>query len=456
MKPKAYKFQRRAIHKINRFEGRALIAHDPGLGKTITSLLWAVEHPLVKPIIVVCPASIKYQWEREAKSKFGMRSVVIEGMKANPRILGHCNLYIINYEILKVWWPLILTLKPKLLILDEGHYCSNSRAKRSKIAKKLSIEIQHLLILTGTPISNRPIEIWQLVNMINPSKFPSRFSFGMRWCNGKKDRFGWDFSGSSHLDELRSILKRTCMSRVLKHSVLKDLPKKTSTVIPVKLSDEKEYLEAKDNYSTWLGSRFHKGRIIPASRAIAITKMGHLLRLTAKLKLKPIMEWIDNFLEESESKLVCFAVNRFVIKELKERYGDLGVVVNGEVIGRDRQRAIDSFVHRKKTRLFLGNIQAAGVGCDGLQRVSSTVAFLQLPWTPGALRQAIGRLERIGQKDPINVFYLLGKNTIEGRIGNLIQSKDGVLSAALDGGNNVDNLNFFDQMIKSIRKDKHN
>jgi SWI/SNF-related matrix-associated actin-dependent regulator 1 of chromatin subfamily A len=175
--------------------------------------------------------------------------------------------------------------------------------------------------------------------------------------------------------------------------------------------------------------------------------MGYLKRLAAELKTKAVTDWIDTFLEETEEKLVVFAIHKSIINVLKERYPN-SVVVTGSVTGKKRQRAVDKFQRHKGTRLFIGNLQAAGVGLT--LTASSTVVFAELGWTPGEHTQGEDRVHRIGQKYPSTCYYLIGVDTIEEKLSRIIQEKQTILSSTLDGGCIEEQLDIFDQLQQEI------
>ena len=152
--------------------------------------------------------------------------------------------------------------------------------------------------------------------------------------------------------------------------------------------------------------------------------------MAVKGALEQSINWIEDFIE-IEGKLVVFATHRFVIDALMDRFKKAAVKIDGSVTMKNRQRAVDSFQNNPKIKLFVGNIQAAGVGIT--LTAASNVVFLELPWTPGALVQAIDRVHRMGQKDSVNVYYLFAVDTIMEKIANLIDKKQKILAEVLDG-----------------------
>jgi SWI/SNF-related matrix-associated actin-dependent regulator 1 of chromatin subfamily A len=260
--------------------------------------------------------------------------------------------------------------------------------------------------------------------------FPNEWVYYQRYCKAHHNGYGWDFSGADHTEELHKLLVDSIMLRRLKKDVLKDLPDKVRSFIPIELTNTKEYFEAESNFVAYI--RRIKGReaAIKASAAEALASIEGLKQLAVTGKLNGVINWIKNFLEV-DGKLVVFATHKFVIDKLMEEFKDIAVKVDGSVTGSERQSAVDQFQTQEHIRLFVGNIKAAGVGLT--LTAASNVAFIELPWTPGDLVQAEDRCHRIGQKYSVNIHYLLALRTIEERIVKILDSKRKVLDAVLDG-----------------------
>ena len=253
--------------------------------------------------------------------------------------------------------------------------------------------------------------------------------------------------GAKNLDKLHRELKERCMVRRTKAEVLKDLPSKSRQVITLAIDSPREYEDAARDLIGWLVKTSPR-LARKAMSAEKMVKMGYLKRLAAKLKMKSVFEWVDNFLEEDDGKLILFAVHKKVIQELYARYKKQAVYVDGSVVGRQRQTAFKQFQTDKRTRVFIGNVQAAGVGWNGT--VANTVAFVELGWVPGEHIQAEDRAHRIGTKKPVTVYYLVGKGTIEKSLCRILQQKQRVLDATLDGGRQKDSLAIYDQLEKVL------
>lgn len=447
-----YPFQLRGVRQLHRMGGRCLLADEQGLGKTLSSLLYAVRHPELRPIIVVCPASVKFVWEREAAFHFGIRAEVLQGTRGQEgNILIPATLVVINYDIIWPWMEYLRGLKPKLVILDECQAISSRYTKRTKGVHELCKGVPQVLALSGTPLTNRPAELFPTLNLLRPDLFPSFFPFGIRYCGGRRAPWGFEFKGATNLEELHKIMSKNLMVRRKKEDVLKELPGKTRGVIPLEVTNYKEYQHALNDFLGWL-LEHQPERVARAERAQRLVKIGYLLRLAGWLKLPNVIKWVDAFLKESDRKLVLFAVHKSVIQQLRKEYQGLSVVVDGSTSLKDRKLAVDQFQHQKQARIFIGNIKAAGKGLT--LTAASDVAFAELDWTPGAHLQAEDRIHRIGTVNPSFIHYLIAKDTIEAYLVELIQKKQGVLSVTLDGGGTNTDLDIFDRLIEKLTKDK--
>lgn len=446
--PKDYQLE--GALKIREWGGRALLADEMGLGKTLQALYYCFKKKKARPIVVVCPASLKYNWEREAAKHVGMLCEVVEGRKPPRRKpMALHPIIVINYEILHWWVPFLQELDVQVVIIDEAHYIKNRESQRYKAVKALCEGVPHVIGISGTPLTNNPSELWPVLSIIRPDKYSSFFKYAFKFCKPKKLPWGWVYTGARNLDVLHDRLLRQCMIRRLKKDVLKDLPPKVRQLVPVGLSSRREYNEATDDFIGWLRKQdTEKAR--KAKKSKALVQVGYLLRLIARLKLNFVYEWIDNYLESSDEKLVVFTGHRKMVELLHERYGKKCVVVDGAVKGLARQKAVDRFQKDAQVRVFVGNFKAAGVGLT--LTAATACAFADLPWTPGDLVQCEDRIHRIGQKSTAFIYYLVARNTIEEKMCRMLQTKQTILEGVLDGAGNGDDLDIFDELLKSVTK----
>jgi len=505
MPTELYPYQKEGVRLIEKHDGRVLLADEQGLGKTIQVLRWIKSHPEIRPIVIVCPASVKYVWEDQAKEHCGLRVTVCSGQKP-PRSfkLHERDIFIVNYDILFAWAVPLRKLHPKLVVFDEVHKLKSRSAHRTRAARmlcapvrKVSLEdlslvgqmqrtlheddnvafddgddkiegyissiqestatiktqIPHLMGLSGTPLTNRPEELWSTLNLIWPQVFPAFTPFAWEFCDPEMTPYGWKYGGASNLVKLHRMLTRLGMIRRRKKDVLKDLPSKQRFVVPLEIDNRKEYDEALSDFINWL-SRKDAAKAEKASKAEKMTQMAYLKRLAAKGKLKVVRDWIDSFLEESEDKLVVGCWHHDMIDALHGAYPKSSVTFTGKTPANMRRQAIRQFRDNNKLRIIFGNIQAIGTGVDGLQSVSHTSAVVELPWDPGTLSQFDDRIHRIGQLKGVSIYYLVARDTIEERLCRIIQEKQDVLTRTLDGEEHVEQrkIDIFDQLEKELLK----
>lgn len=437
LKKDLFPFQERGISFISQRNGRAIVADEMGLGKTIQALAYLGAHPEKRPAVVVCPAHLKLNWLREIKEtlpdNMNKNVEVLYGLSTS-KIRPGADIIIVNYDILNAWMEALIKIKPCTLIIDEAHFCKNSKAQRTKATRKLARKCPHVIALTGTPIVNRPVEGFNIVQMVDKTIFPNHWNYLHRYCGAKHNGFGWDFSGASNQEELHEKLK-TVMIRRLKKDVLQDLPDKIYSSIPIEILNAREYKKAEDDFIRYLMEKKGIKAAQKASRAEHLVKIEGLKQLAIEGKIQLAIKWIEDSVENNENgKLIVFATHKKTVEAIVNKFGKIAVKVDGSVSAKEREKAVKRFQEDKKIKLFVGNIQAAGTGLT--LTAASSVAFLELPWSPGELVQAEDRCHRIGQKNSVNVYYLIAAGTIEEKIAMLLDKKRRVLDAVLDGGVN--------------------
>ena len=450
-----YPFQEEGVRWLELHRGRGLIADDMGLGKTVQALVWLKSHPEALPAVVVCPASIKLNWAREAKRWIGAVPVILSGKKKKlieihneDEVQGSPRIIIINYDILEHWWTDIRSrFKPGSVIVDEAHYIKSSTTHRTKAVKQLCKGIKYVIALSGTPIMNRPAEIYEAIKLVCPGLFPKKWDFLKRYCGLRNNGFGWEYKGATHTDELHKKLTGTCMIRRKKEDVLPDLPAKTRTVLPLELDNAEEYKTAEQDFGSWLADRGEKEK--------AVTVLGQLealKQLAVEGKIKQAIKWIGDFLESGE-QLVVFCHHQKTVKRLSTAFGSQGVVVDGSTPERQRQAHIDAFQGEPGVRLFIGTLAAI----EGITlTAASNVAFLELWWSPGQHSQAEDRVHRIGQEaQSIGAYYLIAAGTVEEKIARLLDRKQKVVTGVLDG-EEVAEDNLLTELLKEYRAETRN
>jgi SWI/SNF-related matrix-associated actin-dependent regulator 1 of chromatin subfamily A len=441
---------------------RTYIADEQGLGKTVQALA-TVHAAGAYPALIVCPASLKLNWKREAERWLpGRRVEVLEGKSAGYE---GADIVVVNYDVLGKHAETLKALGIEAIVLDESQYAKNRKAKRTRLCKDLAQGVSVRLLLSGTPLLSRPEEIIsQLDIMGRLDDLGGFWHFARRYCDMDRGRFGLDLSGASNLTELNEKLRAKCYVRRLKSEVLKELPAKQRSTLPVSISNRREYRRAEADVARFVGeaaanderrvaeaverwrqerdgrepsqgemrairSEVRTSARANAERAEQLVRINALKQLAAQGKMDAVTEWVETFLESGE-KLVLFAHHREIVRALAERFG--APSITGDTPAEARQAAVDAFQNDPEVRLIVLNLQAGGVGLT--LTAASNVAFCELGWTPAAHDQAEDRCHRIGQTDSVTAYYLLAEQTIDEDIEELIERKRRVVSEATEGG----------------------
>lgn len=444
LRTKPRPFQRRGIRFLCETEGRALLADDMGLGKTLQALGWLALNPRARPAIVVCPANCKFNWRAEIKEHTYMKCEVLEGKK--PYLITR-DIAIINYEIIGQWKDQIARMAPRALILDECHYVKNRQTKRTKACRQLARRCRYVLPMSGTPIVNRPLEFFPVLNMIRPREFDSFWKYVMRYCKPKHRFGGWDFTGASHTDELHDRVSEFMIRRT-KEEVLPELPQKQRSKLIVDIDNRGEYNRAQEDFLNWYESLRGSEAREKAAKAETMVRVGQLKRLAALGKFHAAEQWVKDFLETTGEKLVIFCHHKSVFQLLYQAFHKIAAV--GGKAGIRRQHEIERFQKDRKCKIYLGSLKADGQGIT--LTAASTVLFLELGWTPGEHVQAEDRVYRIGQKaNHVDIYYMLARHTIDRYVWETIKGKKQVLGEIIDG--QPSSLSTpLDKIIRALRK----
>ena len=446
-----------------------------GLGKTIQAIGVINADPTIQKILVACPASLKRNWQRELQKWLTrpFKIAISEGKRCWPE---YFDITIINYDILQRHADKLRAQNWDMIILDEVHYLKNPDAKRTVAifghsAKKRNGQIieeavppmmaRRRLALSGTPIPNRTIEGFGLFHYLAPKEFPSKYAYENRYCAASSNGFGRDASGASNLIELQQKLRSTFMVRRLKKDVLTELPPKRRSVIEVEGSEADESV-VKNELKEWEARKeriaalqaaveLAKASDDPAehkrameglreAESVAFEEMARVRKETAIRKIPYVIEHIRDVLD-SEQKLVVFvhhheltdAILRAFNMDAKQFAGHgkpTAVHIDGRTEPAIRQTIVDHFQQEDSCRLFIGGIQAAGVGLT--LTAASHVVFGELDWVPGNMTQAEDRCHRIGQRDMVLVEHIVLAGSLDARMANVIVAKQEVLEQALD------------------------
>jgi superfamily II DNA or RNA helicase len=402
---------------------RTFLADEQGLGKTVEALA-AIETEDAYPAIVVCPASIKLGWEREAERWLPHRSIAVVNGRAPIPPSG--DITILNYEIVAAHRAALVRRGPRALVVDESHYCKNPHAKRTQAVRRLAEAVGPdglRLALTGTPVLNHPEEL-----------IPQLRILGRLEDFGSGARFAREFQTQYSEERLHWHLRRRCFVRRVKADVLPQLPAKRQVVVPIALTNEAEYRLAENDVIAWLRSQPLDlselgARISATLRAERLAQLTALQRLAARGKLAAALAWIEDFLASGEP-LVLFARHVEIQHAVLRRFpGALHLLGDDSLPG--REASIAAFQEPAGPSLIVCATRTAAQGIT-LTRASN-VCFLELEWTPAIHDQAEDRCHRIGQRDAVTAWYLLAANTIDETMATLMQRKREVVSAVTDG-----------------------
>ena len=422
-----FPFQEEGVRFALEREG-ALIADEMGLGKTCQAIGLINRDPTLHKVIIVCPASMRIPWRRELERWLKRPlSVGVVGVDTGfSQMLFSKDIVIINYDRLSRFAAELSARAFDLCILDECHFCKSPEANRTEAA--LGIKARKRLALSGTPILNRPIEIYPVLSWLQPQEWPAAdyFHFAQRYCAARHNGFGWDLSGASNLPELSHRLRSTVMIRRTKAQVLPQLPEKIRTVIELcPTADMKRAIRQEIDV-------FEARYLKVDHNAINWDDLARVRHQTALAKVPLVVQYVTEVLEGGVHKVVVFGHHRAVIAQLVEGLSSYRpVTVIGGMGAQERQDSIDAFQDESMVRVFLGNIQAAGTGIT-LAPASSRCIFAELSWTPAEMSQCEDRLHRIGTMDSVSVQHLVLAESLDAMMVKVLLKKQRVLDAVLE------------------------
>lgn len=406
---------------------RILLGDEQGLGKTVQVLSWLSIRPEICPVVIVCPSHLKINWLRETLKWAGEEAEILSGRTPYKTT---ADILIINYEIVSYWRKALRKMKPKAIAIDECQRIKNRKAKTTQAVKAVAGLCPYIIPISGTPIKNRPEEFYSILSLLAPEEFPSFDFFASLYCDPKRVGHWMDYSGSENTEELYDRLNKRLMIRRLKKDHLKELPEKE--IVTVSIEPPQEALKG---YRKIL-SEMITDKQKEANQREKTNWMEKLKQECLRAKLPEVKEWVMDFLESSSEKLILFTTHHETVDYLQEAFKDVCVVVDGRVKGTKRQQAIDDF-QEGSARLFIGNLQAASEGLTLTS--SSSVAFVELGWSPADHSQGEDRVHRFGQAaEQVTIYYLIVPNTIEDKIWKMLEEKQKVLNEILDGKSKED------------------
>lgn len=456
-----YPFQKEGVKTMLKSEMNILLADEMGLGKTPQAASYLRWKKGSFPALVVSPASLKENWRKEIKVWTGKDAYIIDGKKPehlSKEFLDKYPVFIINYDILaeedkkakeeemgarkrakemgyprrkkeiKVvgWCDELIKFNFNTIIADEVQYISGAETIRSRAMKQICFALPESkkIFISGTPYETKTAQFYTCLHILDHSEFNNEYKFKMRYCDPVKSYWGWKFEGLSNAKELHEIISKF-MIRRLKKDVLKDLPPKIRSVVPmkVKAADRAIYDQADKELELAILNKEKN----------ALSKLEALKQASFKAKVNSMICWIKEYLELNE-KLVVFIWHQEACEILESEFKGFCVSITGKTNVKHRQGIVDSFQNDSKIKLFIGQIKSAGVGLTLTK--SSAVAFLEFGNTAPGMEQAEDRCHRIGQEaDSVLAYYLIMENSIDEQIMEVLNRRNKDLKMVMNDEN---------------------
>ena len=448
-----------AINKLL-INDKYILADDMGLGKTTSSIIAAMEGNF-KKILVVCPASLKLNWKKEIMNYDRVENISIVD-SGDFRVNKWT---IVNYDILKNFHHLPqrgvrmsdLPVSPidfhkfDLVIADEAHYLKNSTSNRTKIFNDFASRIENRWLLTGTPITNKPIDFYNLLFLCDSPIAANWVHYVRRYCAGRQfNRKGtkqkyWMTSGASNLDELRDYATDVMLRRTKKDSI--DLPQKTIKPVYLPMEYSVSYNTYLKEYQDWVDST--EGQEEKPKISDHLTKLIKIRQLLSNDKIEHTIKLAEDLIE-NDKKVIIFSCFTQTINAIHEHFGKGSVIIDGSVSSKNRDLAVEKFQNDDKIKVFCGNIVAAGVGLTLTE--GSIVIFNDLDWVPANHAQAEDRAHRMGQDKPVHIIYPLFDETLDVLMFQSLQRKMKIITQVMGDSIEVDDTSVGREVIGSLMK----
>jgi len=445
-----YPFQYVGVQFAQLAGGRCLIGDDMGIGKTIQALAYIALNQDKLPALVVCPANVKYNWAKEVKAWLPNLSVnVIEGRSKGG--IEPADIHICNYDIMKGRLPQLLTHGFNIVVCDESHYLKNAKTQRTAATLEIAEESESVLCLSGTAITNRPIEFFTTLNLLRPNEFNSSYQFGQSYCDAHHNGWAWDYSGSSNSAELHERTRDFCIRR-LKSEVLTELPDKQRTLHTVKPSKQ-QLSHYNGVHQAWLDewAGYREAYSVPAG--FVLNMLTDLRHECGKMKAASAVDYIMEYRNITGKQIVVFAHHKDVLKAVYDGLQSLDNTpktagITGEVPAEERQRRVEAFQAGQVDVLLCSTVAAK----EGLTLTAAdTVLFVEREWVPAWEEQAEDRVYRIGQdSDSVQAVYLTVAGTIDEKFNAVIEAKRAVVKAVLDGGDADERMGIASALIEAM------
>ena len=437
--------QKEAIQKLVENK-KFILADDMGLGKTTSTIIAAIEANS-KKVLIICPATLKINWKREIENYSDKSVYIAEGKNFS----SDADYVIINYDIIKNFHDpkkktdsQILNSNFDLVIVDEAHYIKNGSAQRTKLINDLVKKVDRLWLLSGTPMTSRPMDYFNLLSLVDSPVAKNWMAYAIRYCSGYQFNTGgrkiWNVTGSSNLEELRDRTASTILRR-LKEDVL-DLPDKIITPVYLRLKSNL-YEEVMGEYYDW----YDKNPDDSKSLTVQFTRLTKIRQIIADEKISQTIELAENIIEQGK-KVIIFCNFTDSLNKISDHFGKSAVKVDGSMTKPSRQHSVDEFQDNEKIKVFVGNIKAAGVGIT--LTAAEAVIMNDLSFVPSDHAQAEDRAYRYGQKNNVLVYYPIFENTIEGIIYDILNNKKQVIATVM--GDNQNSGDVAEEILKRINE----
>ena len=437
--------QKEAVQKLVENK-KFILADDMGLGKTTSTIIAALEANS-KKVLIICPATLKINWKREIENYSNKSIYIAEGKNFST----DADFVIINYDIIKNFHDPkkkddseILKSNFDLVIVDEAHYIKNGQAQRTKLINDLVKTVDRLWLLTGTPMTSRPMDYFNLLSLVDSPVSKNWMAYAIRYCQGYQFNVGgrkiWNITGASNLEELRERTAGTILRR-LKENVL-DLPDKIITPVYLRLKS-KNYEEVMGEYYDW----YDKNPDESKSLTVQFSKLTKVRQIISDEKISQTIEIAENIIEQ-DKKVIIFCNFTDSLNKIIEHFGKSAVKLDGSMSKPERQRSVDEFQDNPKVKVFVGNIKAAGVG--NTLTSAEAVIMNDLSFLPSDHAQAEDRAYRYGQKNNVLVYYPIFENTIEGVIYDILNNKKQVIATVM--GDNQITTDAAEEILQKINQ----
>ena len=437
--------QKEAIQKLVENK-KFILADDMGLGKTTSTIIAALETG-AKKVLIICPATLKINWKREIENYTDKSVFISEGKNFSTE---H-DFVIINYDIIKNFHDSkkkdnseILKSNFDLVVIDEAHYIKNVTAQRTKLINDLVKNVDRIWLLTGTPMTSRPIDYFNLLSLVDSPTAKNWMAYAIRYCGGYQFNVGgrkiWNVTGASNLEELRDRTLGLTLRR-LKENVL-DLPDKIITPVYLKLKS-KNYEEVMGEYYDWYDKNPEESK----SLTVQFTKLTKVRQIIADEKISQTIELAENIIEQGK-KVIIFCNFTDSLNKITEHFGKTSVKLDGSMSKPSRQHSVDEFQDNEKIKVFVSNLKAGGVGIT--LTAAEAVIFNDISFVPSDMAQAEDRAYRYGQKNNVLIYYPIFHNSVEAIIYDMVNAKKQVIATVM--GDNQDNGDAAEEIMNKINE----